>query len=627
MNPTFERDNLLPWREGVNAVAVAILFAAITGMRFWVDEPGEGIGFLYVVPITLLTLQYGRRGALAGTGVAFALFTVWDVNTESEVGATGYAVRLFVYAGPAAIIAYVLESRTRARSELADNASLLQAISENLPDTLYVKDNEGRYVLVNAAGAAVSGHAPEEVIGRTDEELLPREAAEVVLEADRQLEGVIEPVETTGGVELADGYHVFRALRGPLFSADGSMRGHFGLVRDVTEEHRHESYLRIQHQIAERLVTAPTLDELPDMILSELVRAKDVQWAAYWSKRSKPGHFRCVAVVGDDPPIRVGEERELGGVPEGWHVGWREPRGEAKGPTALIPAPPAGVAMVGYRSRVPDPETIEAVFKPTMLMVANYVERTLLAEETERTKNDFFGLISHELRTPLTSIIGYTELLEEIESEALSSQAKGFIDVIDRNARRELRLVQDLLLLVRLEGGGFTLERDATDLRALVEHSCQIVRPQAEAKGVRIVVDLGETGELWVDPHRIGQAVDNLLTNAIKFSDADDEIEVRIEIAGEEVVIEVADQGIGVPEHEVGRLFERLYRASSAVDRQIQGTGLGLTIVKSVVEAHGGSVSVASEENVGTKVSIRLPLVRRPGMEVGMEIPDKEERV
>ncbi len=142
--------------------------------------------------------------------------------------------------------------------------------------------------------------------------------------------------------------------------------------------------------------------------------------------------------------------------------------------------------MVAYRSRVPDPETIEAVFKPTMLMVSNYIERTLLAQESERTKNDFFGLISHELRTPLTSIIGYTELLEEIEAESLSPRAQKFIEVIDRNARRELRLVQDLLLLVRLEGGSFTLEREATDLAALVEQSCEIVRPQAEARGVAV---------------------------------------------------------------------------------------------------------------------------------------------
>ncbi len=456
---------------------------------------------------------------------------------------------------------------------------------------------------------------------------MPPAAAEAIAAADRELVGASEPVEVTGGIELADGRHVFRALRGPLFSTDGSPRGHFGLVRDVTEEDRHQTYLGIQHQISERLVEAPPLDQLPNVILNELIEAKDVQWVAYWSKTAQPGMFRCLAIVGDGVPVEVGDEREIGGWREGFHVSWREPRGAATGPTALIPAPPDGVAMVAYRSRVPDPETIEAVFKPTMLMVSNYIERTMLAQESERTKNEFFGLISHELRTPLTSIIGYTELLEEIEAESLSPRAQKFIEVIDRNARRELRLVQDLLLLVRLEGGSFTLEREATDLAALVDQSCEIVRPQAEARSVAVSAELEPTGELWIDPQRIGQAVDNLLTNAVKFSNANSTVHVSLALRDDVAVIEVEDEGIGVPAEEVGRLFDRLFRASGAISQQIQGTGLGLTIVKSVVEAHEGSVSVESQEGVGTKFTIELPLLRPPRSRTGMDARDKEERV
>ncbi len=299
-------------------------------------------------------------------------------------------------------------------------------------------------------------------------------------------------------------------------------------------------------------------------------------------------------------------------MPDGFHVRWRDPRGDRRGPTALVPVTEDGVAMVAYRGKVPDQDTIEQIFRPAMLMVAGYVERTKLAAEAERTKNDFFGLISHELRTPLTSIIGYSELLTELEGDSLSEQAQKFVEVITRNAHRELRLVQDLLLLVRLEAGTFSLESDAVDLNAIVAQSCEAVRPQAERAGVELQLSLDETGDVWADSHRIGQAVDNLLTNAVKFSERGDTVRVALEAGAEGFALEVEDEGIGVAADEVDKLFDRLFRASSAVSNQIQGTGLGLTIVKSVIEAHGGTISVRSEEGQGTCFRLELPRLTRP---------------
>ncbi len=268
--------------------------------------------------------------------------------------------------------------------------------------------------------------------------------------------------------------------------------------------------------------------------------------------------------------------------------------------------------MIAYTGEVPDPETIDRIFKPTILMLDGYVERTRLRKETERTQNEFFGMISHELRTPLTSIIGYADLLAELERDSMSERAQQFVEVISRNAHRELRLVQDLLLLVRLEAGTFSLERDVGDLRAIVEQSCEAVRPQAGRGDIGLDVSLADTGEIWGDAHRLGQAVDNLLTNAVKFSEPGDVVHVRLEADGEHASIEVEDEGIGVAEEEVDKLFDRLFRASSAVSNQIQGTGLGLTIVKSVIEAHGGKVSVRSRSGEGTCFRIELPLTRPP---------------
>ena len=125
-------------------------------------------------------------------------------------------------------------------------------------------------------------------------------------------------------------------------------------------------------------------------------------------------------------------------------------------------------------------------------------------------------------------------------------------------------------------------------------------------------LSLDETGDVWADSHRIGQAVDNLLTNAVKFSESGDTVRVALEAGAEGFALEVEDEGIGVAADEVDKLFDRLFRASSAVSNQIQGTGLGLTIVKSVIEAHGGTISVRSEEGQGTCFRLELPRLTRP---------------
>jgi signal transduction histidine kinase len=143
---------------------------------------------------------------------------------------------------------------------------------------------------------------------------------------------------------------------------------------------------------------------------------------------------------------------------------------------------------------------------------------------------------------------------------------------------------------------------------------------------VKIESTLDETGPLWIDPHRIGQAVDNLLTNAIKFSDAGTVVHVRLNAEGETATIEVEDEGMGVSPEELKRLFDRLFRTRSAVESQIQGTGLGLTIVKSVVEAHEGSVSVRSVEGQGTTFSIELPVQRPPKAEMSLAASGEENQ-
>jgi len=224
--------------------------------------------------------------------------------------------------------------------------------------------------------------------------------------------------------------------------------------------------------------------------------------------------------------------------------------------------------------------------------------------ELDRLKDDFVSTISHELRPPLTSINGYVELARE---EA-DSETDAYLEVVERNADRLLALVNDLLLVARLQSGDFELELERVDVGRLVMESVASAKPVAVGANVELRVRLsgGET-QVRGDRRRLGQVVDNLVSNAIKFSPDAGAVDLTVDRQNGMVLIEVEDHGIGIPENEHGRLFERFFRAQSALDHQIPGTGLGLYITKSIVEAHGGTVVARSVAGEGTSFVVELP--------------------
>jgi signal transduction histidine kinase len=267
-----------------------------------------------------------------------------------------------------------------------------------------------------------------------------------------------------------------------------------------------------------------------------------------------------------------------------------------------------GAVELMTRRQVECDEQAVAMTTAVSSLLTELLRRRHAESEAERLKDEFFGMVSHEMRTPLTSIIGYTELLGDFEAENLSKQGRGFLEVIERNARREMRLVGDLLALVRIEAGSFSVEPEVIELTAVARASADAALPRAEAEKLKLTANLEEIPSSLGDPHRLGQVIDNLLTNAIKFTPEDGEVVLSLRREGGIAVLEVADTGIGIPADEKEKLFERLYRASSATDRHIPGLGLGLTITKAIVEAHEGRISVESEIGEGTTFRVELPL-------------------
>ena len=232
------------------------------------------------------------------------------------------------------------------------------------------------------------------------------------------------------------------------------------------------------------------------------------------------------------------------------------------------------------------------------------------AKEVSRLKDEFIGLISHELRTPLSSILGYLELMRDDEDHPLSAEQVQYLDVAERNANRLLRLVGDLLFTAQVESGKFALDLRDMPLDSIVSASLQTGIPLARGAGVELTVELPETALLvHGDPVRLGQAVDNLISNAIKFTPRGGSVTLSLFQRGEQAVVEVRDTGLGIPASELDKLFSRFFRASTATRNAVPGVGLGLTITKAIVTAHHGEMDVESEEGVGTCFSMSLPLV------------------
>lgn len=226
----------------------------------------------------------------------------------------------------------------------------------------------------------------------------------------------------------------------------------------------------------------------------------------------------------------------------------------------------------------------------------------------EKIRKDFVANVSHELRTPLASIKGYTETLL---SGALADQKnrKKFIEIIDHHADRMTRLVNDLLELSVLEKNQTPLNKERVDLGLVCEEVIEEIQPLAHKKNVAIrIEEVQKLPLIWADKNKLKQVFINLIDNAIKASTNAGQVRVAGEIKGDHVHVAVHDSGMGIPEEELPRIFERFYRVDKARSRDEGGTGLGLSIVKHIVEAHHGSISVESHLGKGSKFSFHIPI-------------------
>jgi signal transduction histidine kinase len=226
--------------------------------------------------------------------------------------------------------------------------------------------------------------------------------------------------------------------------------------------------------------------------------------------------------------------------------------------------------------------------------------------ELDRMRDAFVATVSHELRTPLTSISGFLEMLQE-EEEGLGAPGRKYLGVIRRSTARLHALVEDLLLVAQIEARRIELELAPVDVVAVATQAVESARATAAEKGITLDVVADHPPAVLADGHRLAQVLDNLVSNAVKFTSQGGRVTVTVDGDGDGVRLTVADTGIGIPLDEQGQVFSRFFRASTATRQAIPGTGLGLAISRALVEQHGGSIALQSREGAGTRVTVTLP--------------------
>ncbi|WP_445475232.1 sensor histidine kinase [Methanococcoides methylutens] len=227
-------------------------------------------------------------------------------------------------------------------------------------------------------------------------------------------------------------------------------------------------------------------------------------------------------------------------------------------------------------------------------------------KELDRLKNDFVSMVSHELKTPLTAMKTSSEFMKETECNPEVKEE--MLDLIIRNIDRQARMVDDLLDISRIESGKMKFNPEYVNIREIVETSLQTVEKQAKDKGINIKVGYPEESlTIKTDKDKLIRVFVNLLTNAIKFTPHDGEVEIIVTDIGNHIQASIKDNGIGIPPEKREKIFDKFYQVDSTATRKAGGTGLGLAIIKGIIDGQGGNIFVESETNKGSTFTFRLP--------------------
>ena len=620
-------ERLPDWAEVTPALGLLLVVALLHDDTSDAASIYEGLALM---PIFWMALYGSLRQLVAvviGAIVIFLLPGLLGGNDLAE--ALWRSAFVIAFAGLVVLVmevSHISDLRTSSDERL-------RTVVETMPEGLVVVDETGRTVLSNRA-------AHELLTSDSESEALIAPLSQVISG---------EPIDEQE-IEFpnpGDGNSRWIGVSGkPLQDVDGHPAGGVALFHDITERKRAEQYRAAQYHVSRALAGAFTMEEALDRLLEALGTSLGWQLGVFWSVEVKSVMSRSIGrpvrmlrfdTLWSAPGIDAARvERNcskltfsspiglLGRVWEGAAPAW-ERKLEASHSERMKAVTSLGLTgsicfPVIARDRVlgvveffvkdlEEPRgDLAGVLAAMGSQLGEFIERMRAEQEADRDKDAFFGLVSHELRTPLTSIIGYLDLILQDDDSTLDADARRHIEIARRNSDRLLRLVGDLLLVAQVQTGRFSHETAPVNLGWIAEACVEAARPIAHEKGVALTYTGTPDAEMTGDADRLSQLFDNLISNAIKFTQPGEQIEVRVNSTGDRAICEVSNTGSYIPPEEGAKLFERFYRGSNATEQVVQGAGLGLAIAKAIVEVHDGGIRYESHEGVGTTFHFWLPL-------------------
>jgi PAS domain S-box-containing protein len=540
-----------------------------------------------------------------------------------------------------------ISPRKAAEDALRNSEEELRVLANSIPQLAWIANFDGTPMWYNERWQEYTGMSPEQLLDGHAAELYPHDARPAILAHWRESVQSGSPFEMEYPIRASDGqYRWFLVRANPMRDARGQLLRWFGTATDVDQVKRVQEQLRDETNILELLnSTGNALVQNRDLhsLLQEVTDAatsiSGARFGAFFyhgagADGGRQARHTLSGAPPDDfqglphPQVRSGlavpvlaRAGELVGT---LFFGHPEPNMFNERTERIVSgvAAQAGIAIDNARMV----EAAQRAAEERKVLLDRERNARAEAERSSQMKDEFLATLSHELRTPLTAILGWAQVLRRGDRTP-EEQVRG-LETIERNARAQAQLIEDLLDMGRITSGKVLLDMKLLMPSAVVDAALEAVRPAAEAKGIRLERDFTATAHVAGDASRLQQVVWNLLSNALKFTPRGGTVRASVWAHEGHAEITVADNGLGIRHEFLPYVFERFRQADASTTRRHGGLGLGLSIVKHLVEQHGGTVSAASEgEGMGASFTVRLPLASGEIRAQRMHSPPRSERL
>ncbi|MEH2338211.1 hybrid sensor histidine kinase/response regulator [Nostoc sp.] len=528
----------------------------------------------------------------------------------------GQAVRMIGVCMETTVCKQAEESTRELTTQVQEQANILNAILTASVDHIYIFNRRGCYQYVSRDGATLLSLKPQDIIGKTLQELdLPTDLVEQV---DNQRQAVMktgQPIKDECEYLTADGLHYYEYILTALRNSNQTIEGVISVYHDITEHKRAEKSLRESEARFRRLFESNLIGVAFWNVDGFIIDANDafLQLAGYtrdqFATLSRINWRELTPVEYKDLDDHALLEVQTTGVSKIYEKEYLHPNGK-RVPIVL------GIALlndsqdncVAFVLDITDRKSAE---KECDRLLEREMKARQQAEIANKIKNEFLGVLSHELRTPLNSLLGWSKMLRTRKFDEKTTNHA--LETIERNAKLQTQLIEDLLDVSRILQGKLNLNICPVSLVMVVEAALKTVQLAAQARSIQIQTIFDPTlPEVMGDPNRLQQVVWNLLSNAVKFTPTGGQVEIRLMEAGNQAQIQVSDTGKGISPDFLSYVFDYFRQADGTTTRTFGGLGLGLAIVRKVVEMHGGKVQAESPgEGSGATFTVELPLLVR----------------